>query len=122
MSLLEFIDYIVVLPVVIKLLFELLDSLFKLLLGVHDLEAHLGDLVLVVFLDLPLPVLDLGLVLLELLLRFLPLSRVSLLHVPDHSFYVRLFPRLLESVFLSGDDRVGFSENRLDFFFVSTRK
>ena len=38
---LELIDYIVVFPVVIELLFELFDTLLELLLCVHDLQAHL---------------------------------------------------------------------------------
>jgi hypothetical protein len=118
--LLELIDYIVVLSVVIELLLELFNPLLELLLGVHDFETHLRDLVLVLPLDLALSVLHLGLVLLELLLRLLSLGRVPLLHVLDHRFHVSLLPRLLERVLLPGHHCVSLSENGLDFFFVGT--
>lgn len=118
---LELIDYIVVLSVVIELLFELFDPLFELFLSVHDLETHLRDLVLVLLLDLSLSVPHLVLVLLKLLLRLLPLSCVSLLHVSDHRFHIRLLSCLLEGVLLPSHHRVGLSENRLDFFFVGAR-
>ena len=118
---LELIDYIVVLSVVIELLFELFDPLFELFLSIHDLETHLRDLVLVLLLDLSLSVPYLVLVLLKLLLRLLPLSCVSLLHVSDHRFHIRLLSCLLESVLLPSHHRVRLSENRLDFFFVGAR-
>lgn len=115
---LEFIDYIVILPIVIELFLELFDTLLELLLRVHYLESHLRDLVLVLLLDLPLPVLDLGLVLLELLLRLLPLGGVPLLDVPDHRLHVRLLPRLLKGVLLPGHHRVRLPQDRLYLLFV----
>ena len=118
--LLKFIDNIVILSVVVELLLELFNPHFKLLLGVHDLHLHLGDLSLVLLLDLSLSVLDLGLILFELLLRLLPLSDVPLLDLLDHGLDVRLLPRLLERVLLPGHHCVGLSQNRLDFFFVGT--
>jgi hypothetical protein len=115
---LEFIDYIVILPIVIELFLELFDTLLELLLRVHYLEPHLRDLILVLLLDHPLAVFHLGPVLLELLLRLLPLGGVPLLDVPDHRLHVRLLPRLLQGVPLPRHHSVRLSQDRLYLFFV----
>ena len=120
--LLEFIDNIVILSVVVELLLELFNPHFKLLLGVHDLHLHLGDLSLVLLLDQPLSVLDLGLILFELLLRLLPLSDVPLLDLLDHGLDVRLLPRLLERVLLPRNDHVGLAQNSFYLALVGSRQ
>lgn len=116
--LLELIDYVVVLSVVIELLLELLDPLLKLLLRVHDLQLHLGYLVLVLLLDLPLSVLHLSLVLLKLLLCFFPLSGVPLFDIADHRLNIGLLPGFFQCVLLPGHHRVGFSKYGFYLFLI----
>lgn len=109
MRLLELINYVVILPVVIELLFELLDALLETFLGIEHLQTHFCHLVLVVFFNLLFSIFDLELVLFELLLSLLPLLCVPLLSLLYHLLYLSPFSGLVKGFFLLGDNVVGLS-------------
>ncbi len=103
MRFLEFINNIVILSVVVQLFLELLYALLETFLRVEDLQSHVGDLPLVLFLDMRLPILHLLLVLFELLLSLFPLLDVSFFSVSYHLFDLGPLLSLLQCFLLPGD-------------------
>ena len=118
----KFIDYIVVLPIIVQLLLEFFNALFKTLLCVHHLKSHLCDLGLIVFFYLGLSVLNLLFILFELLLGFFFLKTVPIFDLFQHGFEIGRFLGFFKGIFLPRDNRVGFSKNDFYFFFVGAHE
>jgi hypothetical protein len=118
----KFINHIVVLTVIIKLLFKLFKKLLEFLFCIKNFKFHLGYFRLVVLFYLGFTDLYFRFVFFKLLLSFLSFGGMPIFNLFNHGFDPSLISGLLEGFLLTNDNRVGLLENDFNFLLVCARE